>query len=426
MNFRFSHQTDTGKKRSLNEDYLAFDESLGLFIVCDGMGGHQAGDIASKLGAQTLMSGLCDNSRLRTLLKASDDSTKRKQVIEILSEAINVANRAIYEYSLKMTGDEAKSAGMGTTLVMALKTENGVFIAHVGDSRAYLMRGKSNLALTEDHSFVNELLRAGQISPEQAKKHPQRNMILRAMGVSEVVCPDIIFYEIMDGDMIILCSDGLHDYCSNNDFLRFRRDHSFEDLTSEMINHALNGGGKDNITVMVLEWGSSDGPPMHPHDITVQTKIETLMKINLFKALTYKETTQLLEVIRIKHVEEDMELITEGDAGEEMYLILKGEVEVIIDGKLVTELKPGNYFGEMSLIDKSPRSATIRSKGACKLMHLEREELFPLLKREPRIGLKIFWAFLQTMNQRLRDNNKLLQNIGPQSLNKNWDLEEID
>ena len=142
--------------------------------------------------------------------------------------------------------------------------------------------------------------------------------------------------------------------------------------------------------------------------------------------MTYKEITQLLEVIHISHVQKNETLIEQGAIGEDMFVILKGEVQVIIDGQEVACLKPGNYFGEMSLIDKSPRSATIVSKGPCKLMRLEREELFPLLKREPRIGLKVFWAFLQTMNQRLRDNNKLLQNIGPQSLSKNWDLDHMD
>ncbi len=424
--FHFSHQTDCGKKRQYNEDFLDFDESLGVFIVCDGMGGHQAGDVASKLGAQTIKKVLLENTQLKDLLDRPIGTSERKAVIEILSQAISAANQEIYDYSLQMSSEEHKSSGMGTTLAMGLKASNGIFIAHVGDSRAYLLRGRKVLTLTEDHSFVNELLRAGQISPEQARKHPQRNIITRAMGAGEVVCPDIMFYEIVEGDMIILCSDGLHGYFSDNDFLRYQRDCPFDLLAPRMIEHALDGGGKDNITVMLLKWGNDEAPPLHPHDITVQTKIETLMKINLFKALSYKETTQLLEVIHIHNCEGNEELIRQGDQGEDMFVILKGEVDVIIDSQLVTQLKPGNYFGEMSLIDKSPRSASIRSKSPCKLMQLHRDELFPLLKREPRIGLKIFWAFLQTMNQRLRDNNKLLQNIGPQSLDKNWDLGELE
>ena len=426
MSFHFSYKTDCGKKRKLNEDFFEFDETLGLYIVCDGMGGHQAGDIASKMTAQKLKMLLKRNSNLKGLLAGSMGAQERKKIIEILCLSIGEANKKVYEYSLQLAKQEGKSAGMGTTLVMALKTTHGVFIAHVGDSRAYLIRSKKVIQLTEDHSFVNELLRAGQISAQEALNHPQQNVITRAVGASEVVCPDVLFYELMEKDMIILCSDGLHGYFSNNDFLRYRKDHDIDSICDVMTQHALDGGGSDNITVMALEWGGLNAPPEHPEDITIQNKIETLKKINLFKALTYKEITQLLEVIHITLIKDKRQILKQGDVGEDMFVILKGEVEVHIDQKKVTDLGPGSYFGEMSLIDRSPRSATIISKSVCKLMRLEREELFTLLKHEPRIGLKIFWAFLQTMNQRLRDNNKLLQNIGPQSLAKDWDLGSLD
>jgi len=426
LSFRCRYQTDCGKKRQHNEDFLDFDEGLGLFIVCDGMGGHQSGDVASKLAAQGIKRKLVQNVDLKKILKAPMNGETRKVITEILHECINQVNRVIYNYSLELASDQRKSAGMGTTLVMALKAGEGVFLAHVGDSRAYLLRGKNISPLTIDHSFVNELLEAGQISAAEARNHPQRNVITRAMGISEAVCPDITFYEVMPKDMIILCSDGLHGYFSNNDFLRMRKESSFEMLTQNMIDHALKGGGKDNITVMALEWESENEPPLHPHDTSVQTKIETLQKINLFKSLTYKETSQLLEIITVENCKEQVTLVKQGEAGEEMYVILKGEVNVIIDGQNVTQLKPGNYFGEMSLIDKNPRSATVISQSACRLMKFKREELFLLLKREPRIGLKIFWGFLQTMNRRLRDNNKLLQNIESSELSSNWDLGDLE
>ena len=426
MNFRYSFQTDVGKKRKHNEDFLEYEDALGIYIVCDGMGGHHAGDIASKMAAKGLKQLLSKDLQLAKLVESKIGPSERKEVVEILTKAIIKVNQKIYQYSLEQGSETGKNAGMGTTLVMALKAPNGVFIAHVGDSRAYLIRAKKVQQLTEDHSFVNDLLRSGQISAQEAVNHPHKNVITRAMGISEGVCPDVLFYEVMEKDMIILCSDGLHGYFSKNDFLRFRQNSSIENISREMTDFALKAGGSDNITVMSLEWGSLEAPPDHPSDITVQNKIETLKKINLFKALTYKEITQLLEVIHISHVQKNETLIEQGAIGEDMFVILKGEVQVIIDGQEVACLKPGNYFGEMSLIDKSPRSATIVSKGPCKLMRLEREELFPLLKREPRIGLKVFWAFLQTMNQRLRDNNKLLQNIGPQSLSKNWDLDHMD
>ncbi len=429
MSFSFSYLSDVGRKRKLNEDYLEFDDALGLYIVCDGMGGHQGGDVASKLAARTLKSSLLANKYIKTLVSRKTGPQERKAITAVLSQAIAVANKTVYEYSIDMNAEKQKKAGMGTTLVMALKTLNGIFIAHIGDSRAYLVRGENVIQLTEDHSYVNELLHMGQIGPAEAEDHPQKNVITRALGIGAIAYPEIMFYEIMDKDFMVLCTDGLHGYFSDYEFLRYHQAYSIEDVSKSMVDHALAGGGKDNITLISMQWGGEESPPVHPHDITIQNKIDTLKKINLFKALNYKEITQLIEVIHITHVnpdEEKHEIIKQGENGEDMFVILRGEVEVIIDGKVVSELKPGQYFGEMSLIDKSPRSATIKAKGPLKLMRLHRDELFPLLKREPRIGLKIFWAFLQTMNQRLRNNNKLLQNLGPESLFKDWDLHSLD
>ncbi|MCR9206413.1 MAG: Stp1/IreP family PP2C-type Ser/Thr phosphatase [Halobacteriovoraceae bacterium] len=403
----FSHLTDTGKKRDHNEDFYELNDELGVYIVCDGMGGHAAGEVASELTATTILKILKKNQKIFLSLKSAEDTNKRKRISELIKKAVDEANRTVYNMSM----EDPSKRGMGTTLVMAIVTEIGTFVAHVGDSRAYLVRKGNVQQLTEDHSLVNELLRSGVITKEAAANHPQGNVITKAIGIHEVVTPDVLFYETMEGDTIFLCSDGLHDYLKKEDILNIRSKCTIKTLAAEFVKFANFKGGKDNITCICLQFGDNEAPPAHPSNITVDTKVQTLKKIPLFAGLNYKEISQILEIIQIRNIEPGTQIITEGKTGEDMFVILKGHVTVLVQGQKVNKLKPGQFFGEMSLIDKSPRSASIITVDEVKVMRLTRSDFFPLLKKESRIGLKVFWAFLQNMNKRLRDNDKLLFSI---------------
>jgi protein phosphatase len=398
----FSHLTDTGRRREHNEDFYDYDEALGLYVVCDGMGGHAAGEVASELACNTVFSFLRNKKKLFSSLKDSHDQAKKKRISTLIEEAIAGANKAVYELSME---DESKR-GMGTTIVLCLVTKVGIFVAHVGDSRAYLIRGRKLIQMTEDHSLVNELIRSGSITEAEAQNHPQGNVITQAIGAQEVVRPDILFHEVMDGDTVFISSDGLHDYLDDSSTIEIREKSGIKNLCHEYVRFANGKGGKDNITCVALQWGDQMGPPAHPSDVNVAKKIETLKKIKLFSSLNYRELSQLLEIIQVRTIESQSTMIKEGEVGEDMFIILKGHVDIFYGRDKVAELGPGKYFGEMSLIDKSPRSATVITSSACKFMRVLRSDLFPLLKREPRIGLKIFWAFLQNMNKRLRENDK--------------------
>lgn len=402
----FSHQTDTGKKRDHNEDFYEFDQELGLYIVCDGMGGHAAGEVASEMACQKAVEVIKSKQKVIKSLVDPGDSPKRRRIVEILKEAVFEANRVVWELS----NQDSSKKGMGTTLVLMLFTKAGVFVAHVGDSRAYLVRGEKVLQLTEDHSLLNEMIKAGIVTKEQAHNHPQGNVITQAIGVQKVVTPDVLFYEFVAGDLFFICSDGLHDYFKKEDILKIVDANKINTLAHEFVKFANHKGGKDNITCICVQYGQRGAPPAHPSTITATTKMETLKKIPLFASLNFKEMAQVLEVAQVRNIEKGVEIIREGSTGEDMYIILKGKVDIIAGGHKVAELKPGNFFGEMSLIDRSPRSATVKTITDCKMLRITRSEFFPLLKREARIGLKVFWSFLQNMNKRLRDNDRIVSN----------------
>jgi serine/threonine protein phosphatase PrpC len=235
----YAAKTDTGRKRRRNED--AFVLAPPLFAVADGMGGAQAGEIASKLAAAAL----------------EDTDPGRLTGPEKVASLIQEANRRVHERS---SVDPATS-GMGTTMTVALVEDDGVVIGHVGDSRAYLVRGHEIEQLTEDHSLVNELLKSGKLSAEEAETHPQRSVITRAVGTDPDVDIDSFIVETQDGDVFLICSDGLTDMVDDEHILETVERHrgSLERMTKQLVTAANRGGGEDNITVVAFAIGSHDG-----------------------------------------------------------------------------------------------------------------------------------------------------------------------
>jgi protein phosphatase len=228
----YARASDTGKKRRRNED--SYVVAPPLFAVADGMGGAQAGEVASKLAAAALK---------ETRPEGVSDAEK-------VTELIQEANRRVYE---RAHSDPATS-GMGTTMTVALVDGDKVTIGHVGDSRAYVVRGGELEQLTEDHSLVNELLKSGKLSREEAETHPQRSVITRAVGTDPDVDVDAFTVEAGEGDVFLLCSDGLTDMVTDSDILDVvekNRD-DLDRATKALVSAANRGGGEDNITVIAF------------------------------------------------------------------------------------------------------------------------------------------------------------------------------
>jgi serine/threonine protein phosphatase PrpC len=236
-----SHQnTNTGLRRTSNEDFFgSIATKFGAFyLVCDGMGGHSSGETASQLATESI---------LQFVKNAKTDNTK-----ELLKEAIQYANTIVFNAASKNTALK----GMGTTLVLVLIKNNELFFAHVGDSRIYLSRRGNLEQLTEDHSFVQQLLKAGIISELEAKTHPRRNEITKAIGLKEIIEPTICAspLKIKKGDKILLCSDGLTNMVSKEKIFEIiSKETSTEAKTTELIENANNAGGFDNITATLIE-----------------------------------------------------------------------------------------------------------------------------------------------------------------------------
>ena len=246
--------TDTGLARQTNQDTFVVDNDLCLWIVADGMGGHAGGSTASQLAVKAIN----DNIASATI-SFPDFRNRIDQVEELLCSAVAAADSLI-----RATADTTPDLkGMGTTVVIGLfypGPEPSIALAHVGDSRAYLIRARCISALTTDHSFVQRLVSEGRISLDEARTHPQQNVLLRALGVEKQLPPDITIHPLRPNNILILCTDGLTQMLEEQDILDYvlTFQESPDEMCRQLIDAANARGGKDNTTVIVIAPSRAD------------------------------------------------------------------------------------------------------------------------------------------------------------------------
>lgn len=244
---QFGISTDKGIKRSINQDYYGViegDKNIPYaFIIADGMGGHKAGEVASKLSVELSMSYIKTN--------INNKLTKEK-MLEKLKDMAQFVNEEVY----KESNENKENYGMGTTLTIAIVTKEYVIISHIGDSRVYLLRDNELKKITVDHSYVEELVRNGTITEKEAKKHPRRNVLTRAVGYFKNVEADLYIQDKKDGDVFLMCTDGLTNMVDES-FIKntiLAKD-KLQDIADSLIEKTNANGGKDNTTIIVFKDG---------------------------------------------------------------------------------------------------------------------------------------------------------------------------
>lgn len=234
-------KSDIGLKRHENQDstkYKVISPSCAFAIVCDGMGGAKGGATASTIATETVYD---------YLDKYFSETTQTKDIAAILTSAIEKANFEIY----KLSGRE-EYEGMGTTCDVVIVKGEYIYCCHVGDSRIYCVRGGKIMQITEDHSVVQEMVKRGELTQEQADHHPNKNYITRALGVNELVHIDYIESDFKYGDIILMCSDGLSNFVANQEIVKILHENRGNDITDKLVDLANEHGGNDNITVTVI------------------------------------------------------------------------------------------------------------------------------------------------------------------------------
>lgn len=402
----FAAATDVGRQRNHNEDNFLIDKKLRLFMVADGMGGHAAGEIASSIAVHEIRDAVNANRELIDRYRVDHPAVQGYEVLQVLEHAIQQACSAVYTRAQA----EPDKRGMGTTATVLLIAGAGEhlrgFIAHVGDSRVYLARQNQAHVLTEDHSLMNELVRRGKLNREQIDSSPYKqykNAVTRAVGVYGSVEVDTFDFDILPGDRFLIASDGMYAYVDEAELPKQLAADDVKDVPKALVDRANKAGGHDNITAVVIRVGDAGQPDETPRAVDVSLKLEVLKGMQMFRYLAYKELVQVGGIADVQDVKAGDTIFAAGAPGDAMYVVLSGKVKLVAqNGGVVTELGRGQHFGEMALVDRSVRSLTAVAGEATRLVSITRKDFYDIIKREPASAVKMLWAFVQVLGQRLR------------------------
>ena len=242
MNYTFCTKTDPGRARENNEDSVAYDENTRLAVLADGMGGYNAGEIASGMATAFI------KSEMARWLTEAGSHAKPKEVRRAVEICVENANRSIYNAA----NSNAQYSGMGTTLVVAAFQGDKVLMGHIGDSRCYRLRGGNFQQITKDHSLLQEQIDAGLLTEEQAATSSYKNLVTRALGVDDAVALDLNEHDVEVGDLYLMCSDGLSDMVEDAEIAEILgAAQSLEEIADKLVATANDHGGRDNISVLL-------------------------------------------------------------------------------------------------------------------------------------------------------------------------------
>jgi len=243
--------TDVGMKRTHNEDNFKLLPSHNCFVVCDGMGGHASGEVASEIAVETIGQFFEDCNDDEEITWPYKENKSKPYIENVLINSVRYANLRVCEKS----NSDAQYKGMGTTFVGVTFTDNRHYVAHVGDSRCYRIRGGAIEQLTEDHSLLNDYKKMAKLTPEEEKNFPHKNIIVRALGMKESVLVDVGTDSFVKDDLYLLCSDGLSGEIEDPGILELAMDNwdDLEEMCRELIRVTNENGGKDNVTVVVVK-----------------------------------------------------------------------------------------------------------------------------------------------------------------------------
>lgn len=401
--------TDKGRARTRNEDHFLLDPALGLAVVCDGMGGHAAGGVASALAVKSFREAILARKQLlRDYIDCENAPVEvtKHEVASLLQLAANEASRAVHQEASR----DAAKRGMGTTLVAVLVLANHAFVVHVGDSRAYISRQGELEQLTRDHTVYNELIRRRKLPGSAVQEVAPKNALTRAVGVYEHCEAETLVIDVAEGDRILLCSDGLYRYFEGAegsvDELRvalFGVDG--QHVADDLVARANELGGKDNITAAVVTLGRA-GDYDSQVLVSLSAKRRALAQSRLFALLDERELLRVLSVTEVQSFYPGGVIIEQDTVGAEMYVVLSGSVAVCRAGSQVAELSAGEHFGEMALLRDRPRCAHAHAVTLTELLVIPRESFFNLLRSEPELGMKLLWQFTSVLADRLAETTR--------------------
>jgi serine/threonine protein phosphatase PrpC len=382
-------ESDIGRRRRRNEDSFVIDDQLGVYIVCDGIGGHSGGDIASATAAREAYE-YCRDHRAST-----------PNSLQLASEAVQHACRKVFEQG----GEMSEHQRMGTTLTMLIVDGTKGIMAHVGDSRLYILRGSRVYQISSDHTYGEELRKKG--GPKLLNKSsPFFRALTRTVGTSPSVEVDRVRFDLRAGDTFLLCSDGLAGFLDSPEELKeFLEDEDISSIPMKLVDFANARGGGDNITVAVVRIEDRESPSggVDTAARTVNQKHAAASSSYLFKELKFRDLVRVIDIAECTEVEGGVELVPENGPCGSLYIVMDGRVSVYRADQETTQLGKGRQFGELSLLGAWRSPVSIRALGPTRLLRIDGNRFRELIAKAPRIGLAVHGALSRQMAKRMED-----------------------
>lgn len=395
MKVTWAAQSDIGRIRSRNEDYFLVDEAMGFYIVCDGMGGHAAGDVASRTAATVIQQFLRTNRRAIEEFAPGETVQQREQLAAIVASAVQRACREVFDLSSR-----SSYAGMGTTVTMMLMVGNKAVMAHVGDSRLYVARGSAVHQLSHDHNMVAELMQRGK-PREQVLRSISAQYLTRAVGTQQSVEVDTLVFDVIPGDTFLICSDGLSNYLLDIELAPLMTQPVI--ATEPLIQHANDRGGKDNITAILIRIEGTVNAEAQARANEITLRIGSLRQVFLFRDLDYEALMRILDKATAEVFAPNQTLLKQGQVSEQLYIVLEGWIRVERDGDSVGTLGCGAHFGEATLLNGKPRDATLVAVERTRVLAFSKRQLLSLQHEDPLFAAKLWYAYAVRLSESLDD-----------------------
>jgi serine/threonine protein phosphatase PrpC len=380
-----------------NEDCLLALESQELFIVCDGLSVKKGGDQAAQLAAEAIQGWALAN---QSLLASARNPGATKDARRILAESLQAAFSAASKNIFHRAASQPELHGMCTGVDVLLLVGTHALVGHVGAGRVYLVRKGEAHLLTEDHTQLAHLRRLGRLaeaSPQQITAYSRR--VTKAVGFQEEVQPDTLLVELEPGDRFLLITDGVWQSLGDSTcFSLAARPVVAQELIEALHSTVNETGSRDNFTSLVVDPKLSSAPGTN----SAELKVKMLGRVPVLEYLSYQDILKVLSVGDLVKVGPGQELCKEGEPGGEMMLVLSGTAHVVKNGKVIRVLGKGDVFGEMSMLDAAPRSATVVAAVGTNLLAFPRDSLFLLFREDPSLSVKFLWGVTTEMNRRLR------------------------
>ena len=388
-------RTDQGLVRTNNEDYYIVDVDLGLYVVCDGMGGVVGGQVAAETATSTIERVVRD--RQEVLSRVEHDPSRAVDLVRVVEDALRQACRDIYNRATS----EPTLAGMGCTATCLLIVGSRAVMAHVGDTRLYLVREGDAHQLSTDHTLAADMARQGLVAADSLRRHPHRNVLTRVLGPQALVDVETLSFDLAVGDRLVICSDGLADHIPDEGWLAERcGELTLEDLPDELIGFANDQGGSDNITVVAIGVDGSEPPDDQPAR-SPKLVLDVVGSSFLFADLSLAQLSRVVDRCETRTYGPGASICRTGDLLDELLLVVAGTVQVATADGRSAVAGPGQHLGENFVLRPRRTRAVVHAAEQTDVLALDQRGLLDLAAHRPWLGVALLTRLVQRMSSDL-------------------------